>query len=33
VPRPLRDIAALFPLMWLAQGLRSAFLPSSAARL
>src|ERR1700761_2136466 len=33
VPKPLRDIAALFPLTWLAQGLRSVFLPSSAARL
>jgi ABC-2 type transport system permease protein len=33
VPRPLRDIAALFPLTWLAQGLRSVFLPDAAVRL
>jgi len=33
VPKPLRDIAEVFPLTWLAQGLRSAFLPSTAARL
>jgi ABC-2 type transport system permease protein len=33
VPKPLRDIASLFPLRWLALGLRSVFLPGSAARL
>jgi ABC-2 type transport system permease protein len=33
IPGPLRDIASLFPLKWLAQGLRSVFLPSSAAHL
>jgi ABC-2 type transport system permease protein len=33
VPAPLRDVAALFPLRWLASGMRSVFLPASAARL
>lgn len=33
IPRPLQDIASLFPLKWLAQGLRSVFLPNSAAHL
>jgi ABC-2 type transport system ATP-binding protein len=33
VPAPLRDVASVFPLRWLAQGLRSVFLPDSAARL
>jgi ABC-2 type transport system permease protein len=29
LPRWVQDIAALFPLKWIAQGLRSAFLPGS----
>jgi ABC-2 type transport system permease protein len=33
VPAPLRDVASLFPLKWLAQGLRAVFLPAGAARL
>jgi ABC-2 type transport system permease protein len=33
IPKPLQDIASIFPLKWLAQGLRSVFLPASAARL
>jgi ABC-2 type transport system permease protein len=33
IPAPLRDIASLFPLKWLAQGLRSVFLPASAVHL
>lgn len=33
IPAPLRDIASLFPLLWLAKGLRSAFLPGAAAQL
>lgn len=33
VPSWLGDIAAYFPLKWITQGLRSAFLPSSAAQL
>ncbi len=33
VPAPLRDVAAVFPLRWLASGMRSVFLPASAARL
>jgi ABC-2 type transport system permease protein len=33
VPAPLRDVASLFPLRWLAQGLRAVFLPGGAARL
>jgi ABC-2 type transport system permease protein len=33
VPAPLRDVASLFPLKWLAQGLRAVFLPDGAARL
>jgi ABC-2 type transport system permease protein len=33
VPRPLQDVAAIFPLKWMAQGLRSVFLPPQAAAL
>jgi ABC-2 type transport system permease protein len=33
VPAPLRDVAAVFPLTWLAQGMRSVFLPDAAAHL
>ena len=33
VPRALQDAAAIFPLKWMAQGLRSVFLPSQAAAL
>jgi ABC-2 type transport system permease protein len=33
IPAPLRDIGAFFPLAWLAQGMRSVFLPAAAARL
>ncbi len=33
IPKPLLDVASLFPLRWLAQGLRSVFLPDSAASL
>jgi ABC-2 type transport system permease protein len=33
VPRVLQDVAAIFPLKWMAQGLRSVFLPSQAAAL
>jgi len=33
VPAPLRDVGSLFPLRWLAQGLRAVFLPGGAARL
>jgi ABC-2 type transport system permease protein len=33
VPPWLRDIASLFPLKWMAQGLRSVFLPAAAQRL
>ena len=33
IPAPLRDFGSLFPLTWLAQGMRSVFLPSSAAHL
>ena len=33
VPAPLRDIAEVFPLTWLAQGLRSVFLPDAAVHL
>ena len=33
IPASLRDIGSLFPLTWLAQGMRSVFLPDSAAHL
>jgi ABC-2 type transport system permease protein len=33
VPPWLRDIAAVFPLKWICQGLRSVFLPAQAAAL
>lgn len=33
IPAPLRDIASLFPLKWLAQGIRAAFLPGAAEHL
>jgi ABC-2 type transport system permease protein len=33
VPSWLQHIAAVFPLKWIAQGLRSAFLPAQAASL
>jgi ABC-2 type transport system permease protein len=33
VPRWLQQIASLFPLRWMSQGLRSAFLPARAAVL
>jgi ABC-2 type transport system permease protein len=33
VPPWLRDIAAIFPLKWICQGLRSVFLPARAAAL
>jgi ABC-2 type transport system permease protein len=33
IPAPLRDIGSVFPLTWLAQGMRSVFLPGSAAHL
>jgi ABC-2 type transport system permease protein len=33
VPTWLRDVAAIFPLKWICQGLRSVFLPSQAAVL
>jgi ABC-2 type transport system permease protein len=33
VPRWLQQIAAVFPLKWMSEGLRSVFLPSQAARL
>jgi len=33
VPPWLRDIAAIFPLKWICQGLRSVFLPAQAAAL
>ena len=32
LPTWMRDIAALFPLKWLTQGMRSAFLPDGAKR-
>lgn len=32
LPTWMRDIAAVFPLKWLTQGMRSAFLPEGAAR-
>lgn len=31
LPGWMRDVAALFPLKWLTQGMRSAFLPDAAA--
>ena len=33
VPRALQTVAAIFPLKWMAQGLRSVFLPAQAAAL
>ena len=33
VPRWLQQVASLFPLKWMSQGLRSAFLPARAAVL
>ena len=33
VPHALQDVAAIFPLKWMAQGLRSVFLPPQAAAL
>ena len=33
VPHGLQDVAAAFPLKWMAQGLRSVFLPPQAAAL
>jgi ABC-2 type transport system permease protein len=33
VPRALQDMSAVFPLKWMAQGLRSVFLPPQAAAL
>jgi ABC-2 type transport system permease protein len=33
VPRALQTVAAVFPLKWMAQGLRSVFLPPQAAAL
>jgi ABC-2 type transport system permease protein len=33
VPRWLTDVAAIFPLKWICQGLRSVFLPAQAASL
>ena len=33
VPRWLQELASLFPLKWMSQGLRSAFLPARAAVL
>jgi ABC-2 type transport system permease protein len=33
LPGWMRDIASFFPLKWMAQGMRSAFLPSQAAAL
>jgi ABC-2 type transport system permease protein len=32
LPTWMRQIAAFFPLKWLAQGMRSVFLPASFAR-
>lgn len=29
IPHPLQQVAAIFPLKWMAQGLRSVFLPNS----
>jgi ABC-2 type transport system permease protein len=33
VPRWLQEVAAVFPLKWMSEGLRSVVLPSQAARL
>ncbi|HEY1918330.1 MAG TPA: ABC transporter permease [Streptosporangiaceae bacterium] len=33
LPKVLQDIAAVFPLKWLCQGLRSVFLPDSLQRI
>jgi ABC-2 type transport system permease protein len=33
VPHGLQEVAAVFPLKWMAQGLRSVFLPEQAAAL
>jgi ABC-2 type transport system permease protein len=33
VPRWLQQVAALFPLKWMSEGLRSVFLPAQAAML
>src|SRR6185312_12655873 len=33
VPAWMRDVASLFPLKWMAQGMRSVFLPEQAAAL
>jgi ABC-2 type transport system permease protein len=33
LPKGLQDVAALFPLKWLCQGLRSVFLPQSFTQL
>jgi ABC-2 type transport system permease protein len=33
LPGPMEQIAALFPLKWMVQGMRSVFLPDSAAAL
>ncbi len=33
MPRGLQVVAAIFPLKWMAQGLRSVFLPPQAAAL
>jgi ABC-2 type transport system permease protein len=33
VPRVLQNVAAIFPLKWMAQGLRSVFLPPQAVAL
>jgi ABC-2 type transport system permease protein len=33
VPHALQEVAAVFPLKWMAQGLRSVFLPEQAAAL
>lgn len=32
LPRVIQDVAAIFPLKWLCQGLRSVFLPDTFAR-
>jgi ABC-2 type transport system permease protein len=33
LPRGLQETASLFPLKWMAEGLRSAFLPDSFRRV
>ena len=33
VPGWMRDVASFFPLKWMGQGMRSAFLPEHAAAL